>query len=202
MALEHSQFLCPHCGCSRLFVRQGVNNLAHFLITICLCGLWIPVWLIISMNENPWRCSGCGATPQPESVPRNLFDPRQTVINEKDLTKDIWQEICRVVKAVWGFIFGTEFETCDCRSCGQRIEYPANARGTEINCPTCQQKLVCRSAFNFRKAFQSRSSKIYPVVGLFVTVQLFMMFPITTSTILICAALFLVVRHFARNANL
>jgi ABC-type protease/lipase transport system fused ATPase/permease subunit len=39
-------------------------------------------------------------------------------------------------------IFSSKFETCECQ-CGQHVEYPKHARGTEINCPSCGQKLLC-----------------------------------------------------------
>lgn len=43
-----------------------------------------------------------------------------------------------------------EFETCEC-PCGQRIEYLVHARGTEINCPGCQHKLICKPPMSLSK---------------------------------------------------
>lgn len=50
-----------------MFVKPGVNNLAHALITLFLCGLWIPVWIIITISNNgqPYRCTQCGSTDRP-----------------------------------------------------------------------------------------------------------------------------------------
>jgi DNA-directed RNA polymerase subunit RPC12/RpoP len=31
----------------------------------------------------------------------------------------------------------TEFLTCFCNQCGQKLEFPSHAAGTEIQCPTC-----------------------------------------------------------------
>lgn len=53
---------CPTCNAPRLFEKPGINNLAHALVTLFLCGLWFPVWLIASaLNTlSPYRCSMCG----------------------------------------------------------------------------------------------------------------------------------------------
>ena len=35
-----------------------------------------------------------------------------------------------------------EYFTCSCQNCGQRLEFPTYGAGTEVECPTCQQKTV------------------------------------------------------------
>jgi predicted RNA-binding Zn-ribbon protein involved in translation (DUF1610 family) len=62
MPTEQASFVCPQCKESRLFTRGGVNNLVHAVITLFLCGLWIPVWIITTMSQNnsPYYCSKCG----------------------------------------------------------------------------------------------------------------------------------------------
>jgi hypothetical protein len=61
-----------------------------------------------------------------------------------------------------------EFETCEC-PCGQRIEYPVHARGTEINCPDCQRKLICiprKLEMARSKKFQSPASRLCMIAAL------------------------------------
>ncbi len=58
-----AQGLCPVCGESRLFEKEGVSHLAHGLVTLFLCGLWIPVWIIAAAinGSRPFRCTQCGS---------------------------------------------------------------------------------------------------------------------------------------------
>lgn len=46
----------------RLFEQQGANHILHLLITLFLCGLWIPVWILHSINteSSPYHCLSCG----------------------------------------------------------------------------------------------------------------------------------------------
>ena len=42
-----------------------VPHVLHLLITIFLCGLWLPVWIIHALVDSlspgePWRCQNCG----------------------------------------------------------------------------------------------------------------------------------------------
>lgn len=57
----------------RLFTRQGVNHVLHLLLSIFLCGLWFPVWLIIaaSSSGDAYFCTFCGY----HNSPANLANP-------------------------------------------------------------------------------------------------------------------------------
>ncbi len=45
----------------KLFQRPPMNHTPHILASVFLCGLWLPVWALISATYNPpWRCSFCG----------------------------------------------------------------------------------------------------------------------------------------------
>lgn len=61
---EQTGYPCPHCRQARLFVRtiNEANHLAHGLITLFLCGLWLPVWplAIFTQSVTDWRCTQCG----------------------------------------------------------------------------------------------------------------------------------------------
>lgn len=60
--MKRNSFLCPQCRQMRLFEQEGINHILHLLITIFLCGLWIPVWILMafSAENNPYRCTFCG----------------------------------------------------------------------------------------------------------------------------------------------
>ena len=58
--------VCRQCNARRMFTRthHQTNHLVHALVTLFLCGLWLPVWIYLSYTETytPWRCNTCGAT--------------------------------------------------------------------------------------------------------------------------------------------
>jgi hypothetical protein len=63
MAQMHSQQFCAVCGETRLFVKPGTSHGVHLIISLFLCGLWIPVWFLDTLCHNLTRsrCSVCGA---------------------------------------------------------------------------------------------------------------------------------------------
>lgn len=60
--MKQASFYCHRCQQMRLFSQQGINHVLHLLISIFLCGLWLPVWLIMTISEgnNPFHCQQCG----------------------------------------------------------------------------------------------------------------------------------------------
>jgi len=70
MPTQQASFYCPRCNQHRLFTKQGVNHLVHALVSLFLCGLWLPVWIIASMGEAniPYFCSQCGLAGSPSSL--------------------------------------------------------------------------------------------------------------------------------------
>ena len=61
MGVEHSQRFCDHCGEYVLAVRKGTNHILHLLLTIVTGGIWIIVWILVSIKMGGWRCSKCGS---------------------------------------------------------------------------------------------------------------------------------------------
>ena len=68
---------CSHCETMRLF-RASVpkcNHLVHAIVTLFLCGLWIPVWAIAAFDAENRRqrvraiCSVCGLPWTPPAQP-------------------------------------------------------------------------------------------------------------------------------------
>lgn len=60
--MEQKSFPCPQCNKPRLFTREKPNHILHLLLSLFLCGLWFPVWLIIALDADnkPFFCSACG----------------------------------------------------------------------------------------------------------------------------------------------
>lgn len=52
---------CPHCQDRVLAQRASFPHVFHLLITLLLCGLWLPVWLLLAAFDTaPFRCTRCG----------------------------------------------------------------------------------------------------------------------------------------------
>jgi len=61
MGIEQTQQHCPDCNEGVLAQRSGVNHILHLLLTIVTGGLWLIVWILISIfHFGGWRCSKCG----------------------------------------------------------------------------------------------------------------------------------------------
>ena len=65
MAKEfRTQAFCNVCGRPTLHVRaiNTPNHVLHLLITIFLCGFWLPIWLllIVTAKKDRLRCALCG----------------------------------------------------------------------------------------------------------------------------------------------
>ena len=51
------------CGPHVLVRRQPPNHVLHLLLTLFLCFLWFPFWLLIALfGKGLWDCSRCGPT--------------------------------------------------------------------------------------------------------------------------------------------
>ena len=72
MPTQQSSFWCDHCEQEVLGVRQSCNHILHAAVTLFLCGLWIPVWLIASFRTEPFRCQTCGGE-QPRGTGEQFF---------------------------------------------------------------------------------------------------------------------------------
>lgn len=51
---------CKSCNKQVAAVQSNTpNHLLHAVITLFLCGTWLPVWIFVSMLQD-WRCPNCG----------------------------------------------------------------------------------------------------------------------------------------------
>lgn len=68
MAQQQAQMHCRLCQRPTLHtkVTQEPQHIIHFLISLFLCGCWIPIWIMLALQASsaaaaePFRCSQCG----------------------------------------------------------------------------------------------------------------------------------------------
>lgn len=60
MGMDQTTKVCPICQKPTLWARPGTNHILHLLITVMLCGFWLPVWILASLRIGGWRCQTCG----------------------------------------------------------------------------------------------------------------------------------------------
>jgi hypothetical protein len=60
MTLATGRGYCDHCQAHRPLVRNAPSHLLHAVVTLFLCGLWLPAWLLAAILVEPWRCAQCG----------------------------------------------------------------------------------------------------------------------------------------------
>ena len=62
MANIQGRRYCKECGKKTLHERDHFSGGMGCLITIVTGGLFIPIWIIVLINEafKPWRCQNCG----------------------------------------------------------------------------------------------------------------------------------------------
>ena len=58
---EKTHRYCSFCQRTTPHYRQGTNHVLHLLLTVLMCGWWLPVWILLSINIGGWRCEACGA---------------------------------------------------------------------------------------------------------------------------------------------
>jgi AspT/YidE/YbjL antiporter-like protein len=63
MPTKQRQIWCGTCRTHTLATREGVHHILHAVITLFLCGLWLPIWILAAMSVGPFRCTRCGASP-------------------------------------------------------------------------------------------------------------------------------------------
>lgn len=63
--MKTASFYCPQCKAQRLFQQQTMSHTPHILASVFLCGLWLPIWILLALSDNqPFRCHMCGFTDQ------------------------------------------------------------------------------------------------------------------------------------------
>lgn len=65
MTTHQKQQFCNHCQELQLFTadEKQPNHVAHLLVCLFCCGIWLPVWILIAIlpnARNPFHCRKCG----------------------------------------------------------------------------------------------------------------------------------------------
>lgn len=61
MADERKSGFCDSCHKRTVVFRKGTNHILHLILTILTAGLWLVVWLGVSVKFGGWRCTVCGS---------------------------------------------------------------------------------------------------------------------------------------------
>jgi len=59
--MDQSNRRCGTCKAATLHGKPSTNHLVHALVSLFVCGLWIPVW-IMAASTGDWKCQTCGTT--------------------------------------------------------------------------------------------------------------------------------------------
>jgi hypothetical protein len=103
MATETAQRFCQSCQRNTLYVRHStpVNHVLHLLLSVLVCGLWLPVWLLIVLCHQPYqaplRCATCGAADVPADVP--------TAVENREGWKDL-ATLLAILSLAGGILWG------------------------------------------------------------------------------------------------
>ena len=57
---EETHRFCVRCKHHVVAKRKATNHILHLLISVFTGGLWLIVWLGLSMKFGGWRCQRCG----------------------------------------------------------------------------------------------------------------------------------------------
>ncbi len=60
MGIEKQRRLCVEENRMVLAERETPNHVLHLLMSVVTLGLWLFVWLALSIVPNPYRCPSCG----------------------------------------------------------------------------------------------------------------------------------------------
>ncbi len=60
MVIDKSHKYCSRCQRSQMHFRKGTNHILHLLLTVLMCGWWLPVWLLMIIKVGGWQCETCG----------------------------------------------------------------------------------------------------------------------------------------------
>ncbi len=63
MSLKTKGAFCAHCQKQVMAQGPKPNHILHLILSIISFGLWLPVWLILSLAKvGGYRCTQCGST--------------------------------------------------------------------------------------------------------------------------------------------
>lgn len=60
MGFKESPGYCSYCEKDVLIRTQTPNHILHLILSIVTSGIWLIVWVILSLRAKEWHCSKCG----------------------------------------------------------------------------------------------------------------------------------------------
>ena len=84
MGFQETRGFCTNCNKYVLVRGATPNHILHLLLTLVTCGLWLIVWVLLSIAPVVWRCSQCGAIVH-KSKTENVTGGSHKLISEKIL---------------------------------------------------------------------------------------------------------------------
>ena len=60
MGFQENPGYCSNCKKNVLIRAQKPNHVLHLILSIVTSGLWIIIWVILSIRAKEWHCSQCG----------------------------------------------------------------------------------------------------------------------------------------------
>lgn len=83
MSVQQRSYFCSNCQQRRLFTRQGMNHTPHILASVFLCGMWLPIWMLLWIfYDAGFHCSFCGYS----DAPRHLANPHLRQQRQEQMT--------------------------------------------------------------------------------------------------------------------
>ena len=61
MGVQYKGGYCKKCGENRKVSRKTPNHILHLLLSLVTMGLWLIIWILISVQFGGWRCDKCGS---------------------------------------------------------------------------------------------------------------------------------------------
>lgn len=55
-----NRLYCTTCQRETPHQVQGINHLLHLILTLLVCGLWLPVWIMLAVAGGNAACTRCG----------------------------------------------------------------------------------------------------------------------------------------------
>lgn len=61
MGIQYKGGFCKKCNDNRKVMRKTPNHILHLILSIITGGVWVIVWILISIQLGGWRCDICGS---------------------------------------------------------------------------------------------------------------------------------------------
>jgi hypothetical protein len=61
MSIQKVRKFCKECNKFVFAERPGVNHILHLILTLLTFGIWLIVWIGVSVKIGGWKCPICGS---------------------------------------------------------------------------------------------------------------------------------------------